>query len=258
VIVLGAGLAGFVQVGPLFATAAFTPDLRRLDPVTRLVSMFSFDRLREVAWTIAKLVVLLAVGGAVPLSGLRGLLGVASGSAANASGTLIVMLEAVALRIALAAVLVGAVDLVLRHLRHRRAMRMSRRELVQEQRENYGVPEHRERRRRLASEAAVAAALADLDTASVLLLDGRGRALALAFDPHDQAQRAPRVVAKAHGAAVARLWAKAEQCGIGVRMQPSLVAALFPLELTEAVPHAHYAAVAEVWRELVTRPTSTP
>ena len=255
-VVLGTVLAGFVQVGPRFAAAAFSPDAQRLDPTERLRGMLAPERWLEVAWTLLKFLALLAVGAGVLWSGFSGLVATQSGSVQHAVAVLSTLLVALMLRISFLAVLSGAVDLVLRHLRHRQQQRMSRHELAQERRETYGVPEHRERRQRLQHEALLAASLADLQQARVLLLDGTGRALALAFDETDEKQHAPRVVAKAHGPAAQRLWAKAEQSGIDVRLHPALVAALFRLELTEVIPPTHYALVAEVMRDLSAAPAS--
>jgi flagellar biosynthetic protein FlhB len=255
-IAIGAALAGFVQVGPSFVAAAFAPDAQRIDPVERLRGMFAPERWLEVAWTLLKFLALLAVGAGVLWSGLSGLVATQVGSVPHAVAVLCALLLALMLRTSLMALLLGAVDLVYRHLRHRQQQRMSRHELAQERRETYGVPEHRERRQRLKHEALLAASLADLQQARVLLLDGTGRALALAFDDTDEKQHAPRVVAKAHGPATQRLWAKAEQSGIEVRLHPALVAALFRLELTEVIPPAHYAAVADVIRDLSAAPTS--
>jgi len=127
---------------------------------------------------------------------------------------------------------------------------MSRRELELELRETYGPRELRERRARLQREALAQGALAEVERASVLLLDAGGRALALAFDPDDAAQRAPRVVLKVQGALCTRVRAAAETAGVPVRFEPSLVSELHRLELTEQVPASSYAAVAEVFREL--------
>lgn len=255
-VAIASGLAGFVQVGPGFASAAFAPDAQRLDPMQRLRDTLSPARLLEIVWMLLKFFALLAIGAGVLWSGLRGLLATAFGSAQHAAAVLCVLVLTVALRTSFLAALLGAVDLVYRHLRHRQQQRMSRHELAQEQRESYGVPEHRERRRRLQQEASVALSLADLQTARVLLLDGTGRALALAFDVADEKQHAPRVVAKAHGPVAHKLWAKAEQAGIAVRLQPALVTALYRLELTEAVPATQYAAVAEVLRDVASAPAS--
>lgn len=253
-VTLAVALVAFLQVGPLFAHRAIAPDAERLDPLARLRDLFTLDRWLDVALTVLKFVALLAVAALVLWPALRGLLGMASGTVTRSAGVLFAIGIDLALRIALAAALLGALDLAYRRFRHAQQMRMSRRELAEEARETYGHPELRERRRRLQHEASIAAALADLQQANVLLLDGASKAVALTFDVADIAQHAPRIAAKAQGKAVVRLQAEAERAGIPTRLEPALVSVLFRLELTEQIPPPQYAAVADVWRELRAAP----
>jgi type III secretion system FlhB-like substrate exporter len=55
------------------------------------------------------------------------------------------------------------------------------------------------------------------------------------------------VVAKGQGAVALRMHAWAERSALPLCVEPALLAALFPLELTEPVPSAHYAAAAELF-----------
>jgi flagellar biosynthetic protein FlhB len=243
-------LAGFLQVGPLLAGRAIAPDLRRLDPFERLRALVSQQRLLDACWGALKLGVLLLVAAYAIAHDARGLLSLGMGSVPRALSVLGAAVVDMTLRVAIAAAVLGAADLVYRRVRHAQQLRMGRRELALELRESYGAPEQRERRKRLQDEARAHVELAELERASVLLLDGTGRALALRFDPDDASQRAPLVVAKAQGRLSARLQSKAAQAGVPVRLQPPIVGALFRLELTEQVPPAYYDAVAELFADI--------
>ncbi len=249
-IALGAWLAGFLQVGPLLAGGALGFDARRLDPARRLRAMLSADALLSALLAACKLGLLLALGAYLLARDLRGLFALPAGSAPRALGVLALAVQSLALRLALAAALLGLADLALRRVRHARQLRMSRRELGEELRESHGPVELRERRARLLQQARAQIALSELAQASVLLLDASGRAVALAFDPADASQRAPRLLAKAQGALCSRLRARAEQDGVPVRFEPALVALLFRLELTEQVPPASYVALAAIFAGL--------
>jgi flagellar biosynthetic protein FlhB len=244
-----AGLAGLVQVGPLWSSAAIAPDLRRLDPSARLRALFSAERWIDPWLACVKWLALVAVAGFTLLRGTRALSSMPSANAGYALSVLSRLAFDVLLRVGLAAVLLGSADLVYRWLQWRRALRMGRHELRMEQREQYGHPEQREARRRLWHAAFAHNAALAIEDAALLLLDANGRALALAYDRDAPAQRAPRVLVKAHGALAEQLRLDAEHRAVPVRFAPALVTALFALELSEEIPRAQHAAVAELLAE---------
>jgi len=245
-----AALAGFVQVGPLFALAAIAPDPGRLDPGERLRALFSAERALELAWTAIKVCALLVVALATLAPSARGVLALGQGSPARALQALAALLGDFGLRMGIALAVIGLLDLALRRAQHARALRMGRSELRDELRESHGIPEQREHRRRLQQELLAQAAASGLERARLLLLDGTGRALALAFDRDDPAQHAPRLVAKGQGAIALRMQAWAEQHALPARLEPGLTAVLYRLELTEQVPSEHYPVLAELFAEL--------
>jgi flagellar biosynthetic protein FlhB len=243
-------LVALVQVGPMLAPGAIAADGGRLDPLARLRNAFSAEGLVELGVRLLQLFALLGIGAYLLATGMRAWFSLSLGTVSAALGRISAAAFALILGLACAGALGGACDLVYRRAQHVRRLRMSRRELELELREAHGPRELRERRARLQREALAQGALAEVERSSVLLLDTAGRALALAFDPEDAAQRAPRVVLKVQGALCARIRAAAESAGVPVRFEPSLVAELHRLELTEQVPPASYTAVAELFREL--------
>lgn len=251
----GAWLAGFAQVGPLLSGRAVAPDLERLAPAERLSALLSGRRLGELGFGGLKVLVVLGVAFAAVAPSLRGLSALSLGGPARAHGVLASALAELGLRLAAALALVGLLDLAVRRVRHARDLQMSRRELADERRESDGLPEHRERRRRIYDELRAQAELGGLSRASVLLLDATGRAVALAFDPNDAGQHAPRVVAKAQGAVALRMRLWAEHDALPVRTHAALVAALYRLELAAPVPPVHYAAAVDVFASL---PAASP
>jgi flagellar biosynthetic protein FlhB len=237
-------LAGLVQVGPLFASRALRPDLGRLDPRSRSRALWSGDRMLEVSYstlTACALVALFAWWLTVHASAL---LSLSRSDPARALSVLARLGVDIVLRMGVAVVLFGTIDLALRRVRARRALRMSRRELSAELRESYGSPEHRARRERLQREARDAAELGALQSASLLLIDGAGRAIALALRDHS-----PRVLAKAQGVLALKMRAAAAQAGVPVRDHTRLVSALFRCELGDVVHSDHYAELAELFVE---------
>ena len=253
---LAAALAGFVQVGPLWAGAAIAPDLRRLAPGQRLRAWFSAERWIELALSAFKLLVLAAVAAITCIRGTRALATMPASNAPHALALVCRLITDLLLRVGVAALLLGAVDLVYRHLQRLRALRMGRRELLAEQRDSYGQPEQRKARQRAWAEAQAHAAGLALEQASVLLLDARGHAVALGYDGDDPEGRAPHVVAKAAPELASRLRLRADQCGVPVRMAPALVNVLLRLEIGERIPRAYHAQAAELLWDVLA-PTDT-
>jgi flagellar biosynthesis protein FlhB len=201
--------------------------------------------LGELSWNGARAVVLGLTALVLAVQAARGLQALAWSSPARSAAVLMTLAREVALWLAGITLLLGLADLVLRVLRRRRALMTSRSESQREQREDYGLPEHRAARRRLAEQASEHASAEATTRANVLLLDERGRAIALSFDEHDHAQRAPRVVAKGEGAIAARMHAAAEAAAVPIALAPWLLAALHRLELGEHVPAEHHVELAE-------------
>jgi flagellar biosynthesis protein FlhB len=259
-IAVAAALGNVVQIGPLFAGAAVAPDLRRLDPTAQLRALLSPQHWVGIGIGAVKSGILLAVAAWAVFEARDALTTLGAGSAERALFVLSAICGQVVLSVAVATALLGAADLVYRRVQHAHALRMSRREWTREQRDDGGLPEHRQHRRRMHAEMLAQRAM---DEACVLLVDSRPRAvdsrphavdtrpraLALAFDA--ETDSAPRVAFKAQGDLALRARASAERAGLAVRSEPALLGALFSLELTEVVPRAQHAAVAEIMRELI-------
>jgi len=92
--------------------------------------------------------------------------------------------------------------------------------------------------------------MAAVPKAAVVITNPTHYAVALAYD--ENAQAAPKVVAKGTEAVAARIRALAEDSGVPLVANPPLARALFKLELETEIPAEHYQAVAEiiayVWR----------
>lgn len=254
-VAVAAALAGFVQVGPLFAWSAIAPDIERLSPGERMRAWFAGERWVERGVAVLKIAAVPAALALLVAHSLSALFQLPLATPARALAAGRALLYEVALRAGFVLLVLGVADLAYRRVRLARELRMTRRELQDEQRESYGAPEQRERLRRAREELRAQIAAAGIEQASLLLIDGRGRALALAFDRDDPEQHAPRLLERGQGAAAQRMHATAEAHGVPVRLAPPLVAALYRLELTEPIPAQHFAAVAELFAEL---PQSAP
>lgn len=237
-------LAGVLQVGPLFAGGALRPSFARVDPRSRWRGSWSGDRMLELSYSTLAACVLLALLAWWLEHNAAALLSLSRSEPTRALSVLARLAADLVLRMAVAVVLIGAIDLVLRRVRARRALRMSRRELRAEQRESYGHPEQRARRDRLLQEARAAAEIAAVQDARLVLVDAVGRVVAIGLR-----DRTPFVSAKGAGALASRMRAVAAQAGVPEREHTPLVSALFRCELGDIVSADRYAELAESFVE---------
>lgn len=141
-----AALAGFVQVGPLVTARPLSPRLARLSPAANLAGLAARRPMRRLATDLAKVIAAVvaawwAIGG--DLAGVVGLGSMAAGESAAAAAGLLVR---VAFAVGAAFLAIGLVDWILERRRIHGELRMTRREAMEERKEEEGDPAWRRRR----------------------------------------------------------------------------------------------------------------
>ena len=252
--VLAAMLAGalgvLVQTGFLLRPSALHPDMSRLDPAAGLKRLFGAEGAMEALKSTAKLLVMgwavwLAVRGAIPVlttlpfQDPRLLLSRAMAPVGQVLFAVLGVQAAVAL-----------LDVLWGRMRFTRQMRMSRQDIVDEQRESDGDPKIKARIRQLRTQRARRRMLAAVPKATVVIVNPTHYAVALAYDRAKNA--APRVVAKGVDSMAARIREVAMEHRVPLVANPPLARVLHLVELDAEIPAEHFKAVAEiiayVWR----------
>lgn len=214
VLIVAGALAGFIQVGPVFAAEQVRPQLSRLDPVAGFRRMFSRRSLVELVKFLLKAALLGAViwhaaasalpallkSHWLPLAGLgslaRELLAVLGGWAVTCFSV------------------IAAFDLWFQRFDFQRRNRMSIDEVRREHKETQGDPHIRGRRRQLHREITEAALLESVRRASVVVVNPTHIAVALYYEAG--ATDLPLVLAKGEGYLAQAIRRVAEQEGIPV------------------------------------------
>ena len=237
---LAAGCVASLQSGLLVSLAPLQPRAERLDPFKGLRRLASPAALVRVVLGLAKAAVAVGLfvgwlaGHGRTLGGLPRL-----GAVALWRST---QLGPLCVRLALAALAFGALDLALARRRHRRALMMTRDEVRREAREDEGDPQLRAERRRL--QRAVLDA-GPVSRATVVVVNPTHVAVALA---HSRGRdEAPRVLAKGTGTSAARIRSAARRAGVPIVRDIQLARALFRLaEVGEEIPVELFDAAAAV------------
>lgn len=141
-----------VQTGFMFRTERAAPDLARIDPLTNLARLFSWNSLVRAFTGLVRVALVLGVGWLALRGELEGLLGAGALSPVHLAGWLAEVVPWLLLKVAGALVAWGAIDYGLAYGRHERSLAMTPQELREEMREMGGSRKAVARRKPLHSE----------------------------------------------------------------------------------------------------------
>jgi type III secretion protein U len=260
-VLVAAGAAGavvhVVQTGGAVASKRLGLKLERLNPLQGMKGIFSGTRLFAVARALfaGMLVCWLAwIGLRDRIADLARLAG------RPGAGWTAAVVSDVAVGLAWRAGLVGlgiaVVDILVTRRAWLRRLRMSKDEVRRETKESEGDPHVKAARERAYQELVAQATIANVRTASVVVVNPTHLACALRYAREaaggsDVAgDDAPVVVASGRGDVAARIVRAAHDWAIPVVRDVPLARALAELSVGDAIPEALYEAVAEVLREV--------
>jgi flagellar biosynthesis protein FlhB len=250
-ILVAAGGAGavtsFVQSGGVVAAKKLTPKLERLDVFAGLRQLVSPTRLVAVLRAA-----LFGLGVAwLAYSGLRAHAGDLARSTGDLRGAATIA-SAIAIDVAKRAALLGlflaVLDVVITRRQWKKKLMMSKDEIKREHKESEGDPQLKAARERAHHEMLASATIANVKTATVVVVNPTHIACALRYD-EESGDEAPVVVASGHGELAEKIIEAARQYGVPVLRDVPLARALAELEIGDAIPEALYEAVAEILRE---------
>ena len=236
---------GILQTGFLWATELLRPDLKRLNPFTGILRLFSFETATELAKT------LLYVGGL----GTLGVFFLYSHTGALSTLTSLEVRDIVVYSsqrgVRLMEISVGILtvftilDYAFQRWRLEAQLRMSRHEIKEEMREHEGDPQIKNRLKSIRQKLARQRMMADVAKADVVITNPEELAIALRYRLEETA--APRVVAKGAGHIARQIRAVAREHGIPIAENKPIARLLYrTVELGGEIPENLYRAVAEV------------
>jgi flagellar biosynthetic protein FlhB len=244
-ICVAAGIAlNVLQNGLRFSPRALRPKFSTLNPVNGFKNLFS----PRSAFTLGKdLVKMAIIGGLVALALIPDLahLGASVGTTPYALGVLMKSgVKSIAMRAALAYLLIGLVDLAWQRRTFEKSIKMTKQEVKEETKQRDLPPEVKRAIRRKQFQQARARMMAAVPNADVVVTNPTHYAVALEYDGEHPA---PIVVAKGKDHVAAQIRRIAEENGIPLVPDPPLARELFRVvEVDQMIPAELYAAVAQV------------
>uniref|UniRef100_A0A8J7VSU0 Type III secretion system export apparatus subunit SctU n=1 Tax=Coralloluteibacterium stylophorae TaxID=1776034 RepID=A0A8J7VSU0_9GAMM len=247
-------LVEFLQVGPLLAFRKLKPDVGKLNPVAGIKKMFSRDNLGELEKSLFKSVALIGIGVIVLLRMLDDLILLPEAPPASMGAAIWHGLVRIGVWTVFVFFFVSALDAAYQKFSYTKQLRMSRRDIKQEVKENEGDPHVKSRRRQLHEEWSQQNMLQAVRGSSVVVTNPTHIAVALRYE--DGVTELPMVVAKGEDATAELIKRTAEEAGVPIMENVPLARGLNErVELDEYVTAEFFEAVAEVlmWAETVRR-----
>ena len=240
-------LTNFLQTGPVLSFDKVKPNFEHLDPAAGVKRMFSTDNLVEIFKALAKTALLFAAGWFVVRAALPDIVGLArAGMPAQTIGAVLwsLTLKLGAWTVGLFA-LVSALDAGYQRYSFMRKMRMSRRDIRQEFKENEGDPYIRQRRRQVHREWAQRNQVQAARQANVLVVNPTHVAIAIDYDR--EVCPVPTIGAKGEDHVAREMREAAEEAGVPIVRNVPLARELLDAgEVGAMVPEPLFDLLAEV------------
>ncbi|MGJ4729925.1 type III secretion system export apparatus subunit SctU [Luteimonas sp. SDU101] len=244
----------FLQVGPVLSIKKITPKMDKMNPVEGVKRMFSMDNLVELVKSVLKCAALIGIGYIVLRGMMEWLLKLPYAPPSAMAAAFWHGVKWIAVWTIAVFFLVSALDVWYQKFSYTRKLRMSRRDIRQELKENEGDPYVKQRRRQLHQEWAQQNMLTSVRKSNVVVTNPTHIAVALQYEPGET--ELPVVVAKGEGAFAELIKKTAEEEGIPILQNVPLARGLNEqVELDDYISGEFFDAVAEVlhWAENVRR-----
>ena len=241
-----AGVLGhIVQSRPLWTGEKIKPDLSKLSPMKGLQRMFGMQGWVNLLKSIAKMG---AITAAMIYAVWPEATAISESGRLDPSGML-AMTQVIAGRLLLAAVIVVGLiaggDFIYQRWSFMQRMRMSRRDVRDEVKQQEGDPHIRARLRQIRLERSRKRMMQNVPKSTVVITNPTHYSVALRYDPEKDA--APMCMAKGADEVALRIRELAKEHNIPIVETVPLARALFAsVEVEESVPREHFEAVAKV------------
>jgi len=250
-LLLGAAAIGvlveFLQVGPVFAPKKIKPDASRLNPVDGIKRLFSQENLVEVIKAIVKSSLLIGLFAWVLFALIGQFVQLPYVPPEGTGEALWIAVKRFATGVIFVFFFVSALDVFYQRYAFNKKMKMSRREIKQELKENEGDPMIKSRRRQLHQEWSQQNTLAGVRKASVVVTNPTHLAIAIRYQQGED--DLPVIVAKGEDHEAALIRQAAEEAGVPIMRNVTLARGLYEkVEVDEYLPGDFFEAVAELLR----------
>ena len=238
-------LSSFLQNGILFTTTPLKPDITRLSLAKGFKRIFSTTSLVEFLKSLFKFIIIGSVVLMVivpEISGIEALVSLPTEALPERIHEIVILLVGTVTGVM---IVVAAADWTYQRYKHLRGLRMTKQEVKDEFKSSEGDAEVKGKIKAIRRERARQRMMAEVPNADVVITNPTHFAVALSYDPLNNA--APRLVAKGVDELARRIREVAAEHDVPLVENPPLARALYStVDIDAEIPEAHYRAVAEI------------
>jgi flagellar biosynthetic protein FlhB len=244
-LMVAALLSSLVQVGPMLSPQSIKPSLEKISVMKGFTRLFSMRSLFEFFKGILK-IILIATVSVILLYPFFGTIDHFVGlpiyqMLAEFKVMLLRLMSGILVVLAVLAI----IDIVYQRAEHMKKMRMSRKEITDEQRQTDGDPHMKAKLRQLRMQKAQQRMMQSVPEATVVITNPTHYAIALKYD--GDTMDAPVCLAKGTDEVALRIREVATENDVRIVENKPLARAMYDaVEIDEIIPVEHYKAVAEV------------
>ena len=240
-------LSLILQRGFVFAPSKLELKLSRISPISQAKNKFGRSGLFEFAKSFCKLILYCTVLFLFLAGRMSEILATMAFSPGQVTATLLRLCISLMSIVLIIALLLGIVDYAWQQAEHLRKNRMSRKEMVDENKNSEGDPAMKQQRRQKGVAIAMNQMLGDVPDADVIVVNPTHYAVALKWDRVGGG--APECIAKGVDNVAGQIREIAQENAVPIHSDPPTARALYAtVEIGEQIPKDHYKAVAAAIR----------
>lgn len=238
-------LFSMIPGGWIFSSKNFMPKFSKLNPITGLGRIFSLQNWTELAKSLLKIAVLIAVALYQLQAALPGLLALQRGDVRSAIATAFGTFYDITLSLLVVFILFSVIDIPIQYFFFKKKLRMTKQERKEEHKNQEGRPEVKARIRQLQRQLVHRQISKSIKSADVVIVNPVHFAVALRYDP--KKAQAPYVVAKGLDETALYIRKLAQAHDLEVLELPPLARAIYATtQVNQQIPAQLYKAVAHV------------
>ena len=236
--------ASFLQVGPLFSTKVFQPDINKFNPIKGMAKFVSKRSAVELVKSLAKITLIGFVAYRTVAVEFETALGLAL---LDLNQTLVFLGRVAFLVLAKTCgiiIVLAAIDFAFSKYEMEEKMKMTKQEVKEEHKETEGDPQIKSRVRSMQQQMARKRMMAEVPQADVVITNPTHLSVAIAYRREEMA--APQIVAKGADHLAFRIREIAREHRVPLVENKPVARALYRQEIGEEIPEEMFTAVAEI------------
>ncbi len=236
--------ASFLQVGPLFSTKVFKPDIAKFNPIKGMSKFVSKRSAVELVKSLAKV----ALIGFIAYKTVAGEFDAALTLVSQDLHQMLVFLAHVAFLVFAKCcgviIVLAIIDFGFSKYEMEQRMKMTKQEIKEEHKETEGDPKVKSRIRSMQMQAARRRMMAEVPKADVIITNPTHLSVALSYERGSMG--APKIIAKGADHVAFRIREIAREHKIPIIENKPVARALYKQEIGEEIPEEMFTAVAEI------------